>query len=78
MNPTLFGLALTKDSLMWVSFFAFAVLLVVTIALLFDKKSWREPPHYLLPCRGTVYFTILFAAAALLVGVLFIKLKYFP
>lgn len=77
MNFTLFGASLTQSSLVWVALTCFVFLVLATLGLLFDKRSWREPPHYMLPCRGTLYFAVLCTAGALLVGACILKLKYF-
>jgi hypothetical protein len=78
MTHPFFGILLTQSTLVWIALISFAFLLVATLAILFDKKSWREPPHYLLPHRGSVYFAILILSGVLLVGTLLIKIKYFP
>lgn len=72
------GYLLTLSTLTWAAALCVVLLTLSTFALLFDKGARREPPHYLLPCRGTVYLAILVASGVLLVGALFLKIKYFP
>jgi hypothetical protein len=75
--PAFFS-SLTQTSLIWATLALFVLLVLATLGFIFDRKAWREPPHYLLPCRGSLYFSVLCLAGACLIGAVFIKIKYFP